>query len=432
MAGVKKEQTSDAVQKGSSSSSSKVKKGILKESLSERRKKIGFAEGTGHYVHQIRLISSVIQGPWTVCFGGLGTGIVGVRPPLMGEATYNLPDKINPLRKLKRELVQDAKVKQELKEEENDDEELPDGAKRLTDNTTIFLLVNSKLFIPQQRNGKALGDYADALDLEKGLFHWSSQHSDRRNMKLNTIIGHVARGNRLVIATRGGDIQDKLSFRVLGEVGETSDVKPYKFLVEDQEMVVQERGTDLHHKAIKAACLDAGLRSGIGLIGVKYRKSSFNGRFCSVCSYQPGSAVLHLKELNKAAADAFIKREEEEDVKKEEDDDEEKGDVKKEEEDEDEGGEEDEDGEGEEEGEEEETPEKEVVVKTEPGQDAALVDRRKIRIRSKMPLSAIVKIEDDADGENPAVPNDMIGTKCIAPVVKQEPMEVDAGEEAAV
>eukprot|EP00445_Apocalathium_hangoei_P046725 CAMPEP_0204015306 /NCGR_PEP_ID=MMETSP0360-20130528/25979_1 /ASSEMBLY_ACC=CAM_ASM_000342 /TAXON_ID=268821 /ORGANISM="Scrippsiella Hangoei, Strain SHTV-5" /LENGTH=440 /DNA_ID=CAMNT_0050958219 /DNA_START=65 /DNA_END=1387 /DNA_ORIENTATION=+ len=279
--------------------------------------KLGYAKGAkAHYKFQVALISSVVPEPWTVCMGGLGSGIVCVRPGT--EKSSGSSSIKAPAAKVNKDKHNEGEEDEAPAAAGGDDEQVEEfAAKTLPEDATVILLINSRHFGSMNRNGKTLGDYpGDVLDVEHGQMRWSSQHKDRRNTMLNAIVAHSERGGRIVVATRGAAEaraeEDCRHFKTLGEVSHITDVIRNHFLVEHGDTVIQERGSDLHHKVIKTQCIDTGLRSGIGLIPVKYRAGSFIGKWCPRCSYEPGCALLHFKELKADGVAAFIKIEKEE------------------------------------------------------------------------------------------------------------------------
>jgi len=59
----------------------KKEPGTKPEKAKAKPAKLGYAKGAkAHYKFQVALISSIVPEPWTVCMGGLGSGIVCVRP----------------------------------------------------------------------------------------------------------------------------------------------------------------------------------------------------------------------------------------------------------------------------------------------------------------------------------------------------------------
>jgi len=294
----------------------KKEPGTKPEKSKAKPAKLGYAKGAkAHYKFQVALISSVVPEPWTVCMGGLGSGIVCVRPG--SEKSSGSSSSKAPAAKVKKEQLNEGEEDEALAAAGGDDEQVEEfAAKTLPEDATVILLINSRHFGSMNRNGKTLGAYAgDVLDVEHGQMRWSSQHRDRSNRMLNAIVAHSERGGRIVVATRGAAearAEDCRHFKTLGEVSHITDVIRNHFLVEHGDTVIQERGSDLHHKVIKTQCIDTGLRSGIGLIPVKYRAGRFIGKWCPRCSYEPGCALLHFKELKADGVAAFIKIEKEE------------------------------------------------------------------------------------------------------------------------
>lgn len=239
----------------------------------------------GHYCWQVALINQVVAQPWHTCFGSLGTGFVGV--------------------------AQGAIRGDDL------------GPNQVPLDATIIIFVSAPAAQLQQRGGRTMDGYKDALDTHTRTLEWSGQRNDRQNRRTEAIMNHRRNGGRVVVAVRS---PTKREFEILGEVSKVDLVQKAKFLVEHGDHVIQERGTRTFHRYVTAACLNIGLRSGVGLTAARYPiKGSV--RWCSACCYAPPKGLLHFRELrpdgvaafqqNRASEDKLSKREKREEAKHE-------------------------------------------------------------------------------------------------------------------
>lgn len=251
----------------------------IKKELAETVERQVCVQGSlQHYRHQVQCINDLVAPPWELCFGALGSGIIGVRPYT---GTPRAP-----------------KVKKEKGAEEDAPVSLPADA-------TVILLLNAPTFPSMARNGTTVGGYAEELNVAQSTMRWSSQRRDRHNRMVNAIVAHCQRGGRVVAAARNS--MDKL-FKLLGEVGHIDDVQKAGFLVRKGDGLLLERGTNLYHKAISISCLNTGLKSGVGLVAVRYpvpAKGELKARWCPNCCFRPPSALLHFKELKPDGVAAY-------------------------------------------------------------------------------------------------------------------------------
>lgn len=301
--------------------------------------KVGFARtALDHYVNQVGFINSVMPPPWKCCFGGLGSGIVGVRPahdaPATAAAAPAAPEApaaalavgeepepaaapwLGPIDLVAEgpiDLVAepaadgDVPVKTEpVKMEVEEGEAAPAGEEdgsstKLTHDTVVVLLVASPAAPSMMRGGKKMGGYKDCLDVDLRTLHWRSQRRDRGKL-IMSIVGHQRRGGRVVVGVREGvGVEGGQEYKLLGEVSRVDGVRTSSFLVAEGDEVLREEGTTTYHKYITAACLNDGLRSGIGLAAVRFPfKSDAQGskaKWCAKCCYEVASCTLHFDEL---------------------------------------------------------------------------------------------------------------------------------------
>jgi len=303
----------------------------------------GFARSAKeHYVFQVAFINSVAPQPWDPCFGGLGTGIVGVCPA----GTWTKPTKptkpgwmSRPQSSTSQNLdtsqapVVDADldvVGGEVPAEDADaavDEDDGNSADVLSFplETTIIIFVNAPAHGLGSRSGRVLGGYSETINTALRTFQWSGQRCDKKAVKVKAIMAHRARGGRVVVAVRPFDDR---TFRLLGEVSLIDGFHEHCCLVDHGDDVIQERGTHTFHKAITVQCLNLGLRSGIGLFPTKYLPTRIGlHRLCNGCCYEPAKITFHFDELSEKGITAFqlqatpgVKRERvKKEVKEEED-----------------------------------------------------------------------------------------------------------------
>jgi len=238
-----------------------------------------------HYCWQVALINQVVQPPWSRCFGSLGTGFVGVRPDVPASSASRKP---------KPPAAGAGSPESESAPGSGDSPSVPLDA-------TIIIFVNAPAAALQTRGGRMIDGYKDALDRSQRTLEWSAQRSDKNNKRIEAIIGHRRSGGRVVVGVRS---PAKRQFRLLGEVSDIDELQKARFLVEYGDHVIQERGTRTFHKVITAACLNNGLRSGVGLTAARYPLKCA-ARWCMCCCYAPPKALLHFKELEDDGVAAF-------------------------------------------------------------------------------------------------------------------------------
>jgi len=231
-----------------------------------------------HYRHQVAFLNEALKPPWKICFGALGTGIIGIEPKKTSSSSSS-----------------GTKVKKEP-----DESEVPS---RIPAGATVVLLLNAPLAGVQGRNGNSMGGYGDMLDVQNRSLHWKSQRSDCKGHKIGAIVSHQQNGGRLVVGVRNcisaAVATDSAKFKLLGAVSRIDNVQDAKFLVQDGSFVICD-GAKLH-KAITTACLDAGLRAGIGLVPKRYPLADSNAKdykCCKACCYTEANARLHFEELS--------------------------------------------------------------------------------------------------------------------------------------
>jgi len=256
----------------------------------------------GHYKFQVGFLNEIVPPPWKVCFGALGTGIIGIRPSASSSKASSSSDAA-------------PVVKQEVKEAPQEEADDADGLQdvqvlkwQLPSDATVVLLLNGPSCAMQGRNGTAMGAYSDSLDVGNRTLLWSSQRSDTRNHKISAIIRHCQTGGRVVVGIR--DNIQSASFKLLGHVDRIDALQRCQFLVEDGEFLICEYGSESGklHKCITAACLDAGLKAGTALTTKRHplpENVASNYSFCTACCYTTPNAKLHFKELNEAGIAAY-------------------------------------------------------------------------------------------------------------------------------
>merc|ERR1740123_3019301 len=168
---------------------------------------------------------------------------------------------------------------------------------------TIVIFVAAPTASLQTRGGKATSGYKDDLDKVARTLDWSAQRSDKHNRRIDTIMAHCHGGGRVVVAVKSNHSK---RFTLLGTVSHIDSFCGARFLVENGEHIVQERGTRTYHKQITAACLNLGLRSGVGLLEARYPVRNANKcRWCIACCYAPPKATLHFHELRDEGVAAY-------------------------------------------------------------------------------------------------------------------------------
>jgi len=256
----------------------------VKREPGERR---GFARNPeDHYCWQVDLINKVVSPPWTRCFGSLGTGFVGVRPDTASSSSASCKPKEEPAAGAG-DPTADAATG-------------PDSPLVPSD-ASIIIFVNAPAAPLQTRGGRTIDGYKDALDRSQRTLEWSAQRSDKNNKRIEAIIAHRRAGGRVVVGVRS---PVKRQFRLLGEVTDITTLSKAAFLVDHGDHVIQERGTRNFHKVIGPACLNNGLRSGVGLTTARFPVKG-KAKWCSSCCYAPPKALLHFGELQDDGVAAF-------------------------------------------------------------------------------------------------------------------------------
>jgi hypothetical protein len=273
----------------------KVKKEILKAKVKkepgvEKRgcgKKVpGKSWEMNHYRHQVGFLDEVVKPPWKVCFGALGTGIIAVRP----EETRSSSSSSS------------SKVKKEVKKEPADSE----GSNRIPSEATVVLFLNSPYCGAMSRNGVPMSGYSDTLDEKSRSLHWRSQRADR-GTKIQAIVKHQQSGGRVVVGVRGAAMA---TFKLLGVVTRISNIQLRGMLIEAGSWLISD-GAKVH-KNIGPACLDSGLKQGIGLKQIRYidddslTKQSL--KKCAACCFAEANCRLHFDELRQEGVSTYKNR----------------------------------------------------------------------------------------------------------------------------
>jgi len=233
----------------------------------EQKGRVGFARAPeDHYRFQVAFINTIVKPPWYSCFGNLGTGFVGVRHP-MGTSMDG---------------DDDAQGKGEV---------------------TMIIFINSQASTMQCRGGKLIGGYHGQIDVIRRTLEWSAQRGDKNNTRVQALIDHIDGGGRLVVGVRGSAGGH---FKCLGDAKRMVLTARSRFLVEPGDHVLQERGTNIFHKAITASCLSPFLRQGVGLVAARYPlRSQHRPKWCTSCCYMAPKALLYFDELVADGVTAF-------------------------------------------------------------------------------------------------------------------------------
>mmetsp|Transcript_109709 Transcript_109709/g.354212 ORF Transcript_109709/g.354212 Transcript_109709/m.354212 type:complete len:454 (-) Transcript_109709:282-1643(-) len=280
----------------------------------------GFARSPkDHYCFQVALINQVVKGPWKRVFGNLGTGFIGVCPDTPGRARSPSDDgddggddgadegdadgQGEAEAEAEAEGAAGSKAAGRKKKPADAEAGGTGGGWKLPADTTIVIFVNAPAAPLQNRGGKTIDGYKDALDRSGRTLEWSAQRSDRNNRRMETIMKHRRNGGRVVVGVRSPSSKQ---FSLLGEVSRIDFFQRAHFLVQNGDHIIQERGTRTFHKEITAACLNMGLRSGVGLIASRYPLSGTQAvKWCNACCYAPPKALLHFGELQDDGVEAF-------------------------------------------------------------------------------------------------------------------------------
>jgi hypothetical protein len=107
----------------------------------------------------------------------------------------------------------------------------------------------------------------------------------------------------IVVRSRLGE-----RFHVLGRTRDVHHVSMPRFLLKTGDHIVGERKSMRVHKEISVACLNAGLRAGVGLFAARYPlPEDYTGQFCAACCWEPAAASFNFESLGKNAADILEK-----------------------------------------------------------------------------------------------------------------------------
>jgi len=247
----------------------------------------GYARGAKeHFRFQVALIDSIVSKPWSVCFGCLGTGFVAVRSDVKR-------DVVLPFAESDRGVAEDAAC----------------ATSGIPADATLVIFINAPAAGLQMRNGRTLGEYRESLDVVNRTLGWSAQRRDLTNRGIRAIMAHCNSGGRTIVSVRPDTIgpDERRHFRLLGQLSHIDNLEPARFLVGNGECILRELGTRYLHKEITAACLNDGLRRGVGLAAVRY-KPGMDALWCKACCYAPPRAVLHFEHLLQDGIDAFERR----------------------------------------------------------------------------------------------------------------------------
>lgn len=228
-----------------------------------------------HFTHQVMVIRKFVHAPHRldIFLGNLGTGIVGVRP--------------------KRRASDSSAA-------EIDGDALTPPAPK--GHVILFLNVGAGRL--QERDGRTMAGFSAVLDRPLRTLRWESQRADRRGRMIGKISEHVRSGGELVVAVRSAPGND---FKILGPVADFQPESDARFLVDAGDNLLVEQGSRRIHKAVRAQCLDAGLRAGVGLLAVKYPlpQALASPRYCRSCCWAPATARIIFHDLDVAAAALF-------------------------------------------------------------------------------------------------------------------------------
>jgi hypothetical protein len=165
----------------------------------------------------------------------------------------------------------------------------------------IFLFLNAGAARLQEWGGRTLAGFAPSLDRHKRELRWESQRNDKKGRVIQQICNHVREGVEVIVAVRSSPGQ---AFDILGRTKDFSLDSAARFLLEEGNDVICERGSFRVHRVITPHCLDAALRTGIGLLARQYPLPAKSGAvFCSGCCWKPAIALLRFEQLGEEAAD---------------------------------------------------------------------------------------------------------------------------------
>lgn len=235
---------------------------------------------------QVIFLDKVVEGAWTVCYGSLGSGAVGVRnenaPPLDEGG----------------DLTRAATA-----DEFMDGISGVDARGRLPTDATVVLFITAEELRKsrRRRSGDPEELAADRrgcspdFDLERNTLLWTASGTSRCNNIIRTLDRHTSLGGRLFIGVREGPAS--WVYNLLGYVTRVASPMDCEFLVQPGEQVLVEQGTKIFHRAISVACLSDSLRAGVGLQAVRYPLSGVHKAspvFCPMCCYLGAGCTLYL------------------------------------------------------------------------------------------------------------------------------------------
>jgi len=260
----------------------KVKKELDEDAAGKKRvrKEAGEPAGTWEkqfYVHQSGFVDQVMATAWDVCYGALGTGIVGVRPEAAGEAARASTD-------THAGAAPNAK------------------ARGLAKDDVLILFRNAPKSAPQRRSGAMLAGYRGGhLDLESRSLEWSSQRSDKQNKVINAITDHLGNRGQVIVAVRPAHEKE---YRLLGHVSRADGVQLAECLVSPYERVIKDSATGKLHKAMTVACLSDQVMKE-GRLSIHLCEDPDAEKLCTACCYRTPNLIFHFDELEPAGVEAY-------------------------------------------------------------------------------------------------------------------------------
>jgi len=128
---------------------------------------------------------------------------------------------------------------------------------------------------------------------------------------MSIIVEHHRAGGRVIVGVRAAAAatSESKKFSLLGQVSRISSVEKGCFMVEEGDLVINESGTNIMHKAINPNCLSDGLKRGVALHTVQYPFPEKFGsvRWCNACCYKTGTLNLHFEEIEAIGKTVFGK-----------------------------------------------------------------------------------------------------------------------------
>lgn len=256
-------------------------------------------------MHQVQAIRSVIGRDFRIFYGCLGQGIVGVCQGfhgVMSQAVVEAPsfiknqwdaeehtssDKLETQSEHSDACASTAPVPSDLKcgPEQSCRAIGIDGTPE--EGAAVFLFVNLSDYIKHCRNGTAVGGYTCCLDMPTRVLRWQSQRRDKRSVTARRVVQWVEKGGRLEVFARSS----LAPFIRLGDVGSMQLEIEAHCLLRPGMSAIQEQGGTIVHKAINPNCLNAALRSGVGLCSVIF-KDGAGQTLCKSCCFSPAVAVI--------------------------------------------------------------------------------------------------------------------------------------------